>query len=33
MVASTDPKTRWTIADLEFFPDNGDRYEIINPDT
>lgn len=32
MVASTDPKIRWTIADLEAFPDNGDRYEIIDGD-
>ena len=32
MVASKDTKTRWTIADLEFFPNNGDRYEIIEGD-
>ncbi len=32
MVASNDTKTRWTIADLEFFPDNGDRCEIIEGD-
>lgn len=32
MVASIDTKHRWTIADLEFFPDNGDRYEIIEGD-
>ncbi|MCG9884540.1 MAG: Uma2 family endonuclease [Cyanobacteria bacterium] len=32
MVANTDPKNRWTTADLEFFPDTGDRYEIIDGD-
>ncbi|MBE9196459.1 Uma2 family endonuclease [Synechocystis sp. LEGE 06083] len=26
----TAAKPRWTIADLEFFPDNGDRHEIID---
>ena len=32
MVANIDTKIRWTSADLEFFPDNGDRYEIIDGD-
>jgi Uma2 family endonuclease len=32
MVANTDPTIRWTTADLEFFPDTGDRYEIIDGD-
>lgn len=32
MVANTDKKTRWAIADLEFFPNNGDRHEIIDGD-
>ena len=26
----TDKRVRWTIADLELFPDNGNRYEIID---
>lgn len=32
MVASPDTKPRWTTADLDLFPDNGDRYEIIDGD-
>ena len=32
MVASTDSKLRWTRADLELFPDNNHRYEIIDGD-
>ncbi|OCQ93058.1 hypothetical protein AMR42_00550 [Limnothrix sp. PR1529] len=32
MVANADPKNRWTTADLEFFPNTGDRYEIIDGD-
>ncbi|MFN9176149.1 MAG: Uma2 family endonuclease [Synechocystis sp.] len=32
MVAPAETKTRWTMADLEFFPDNGDRHEIIDGD-
>ena len=32
MATNTNTKTRWTIADLAFFPDNGDRYEIIDGD-
>ncbi len=29
MSQSTTDKVRWTAADLELFPDNGIRYEII----
>ena len=32
MVAITEPKVRWTQADLKLLPDNGNRYEIINGD-
>lgn len=32
MSVNTDSKVRWAIADLEFFPNNGDRYEIIDGD-
>ena len=31
-IDSTDTKVRWTSADLELFPDTGDRYEIIDGD-
>ncbi|XWK87935.1 MAG: Uma2 family endonuclease [Phormidium sp.] len=30
MIQITDKRVRWTIADLELFPDNGNRYEIID---
>ncbi len=30
MVNSSDSKTRWMTADLEYFPDNDNRYEIID---
>ncbi len=30
MSQSTDERVRWTIADIELLPDNGDRYEIID---
>lgn len=29
MSQSTPDKVRWTAADLELFPDNGNRYEIV----
>ncbi len=32
MVIPTDSKLRWTRADLDLLPDNGDRYEIIAGD-
>jgi hypothetical protein len=30
MSQTTDDRIRWTSADLDLFPDNGNRYEIIN---
>ena len=30
MSQSTDERVRWTIADIELLPDNGNRYEIID---
>lgn len=30
MVTTTDSKLRWTRADLELFPENDKRYEIID---
>jgi Uma2 family endonuclease len=30
MSQTTDDRIRWTSADLELFPDNGNRYEIID---
>lgn len=30
MTTTTSEKVRWTTADLELFPDNGNRYEIID---
>lgn len=32
MTSTASNKVRWTIADLEGFPDNGNRYEIIDGD-
>ena len=32
MTAATSEKVRWTIADLDGLPDNGNRYEIIDGD-
>lgn len=29
MSQTTSDRVRWTTADLELFPDNGNRYEII----
>lgn len=29
-MSQTDNRVRWTTADLELFPDNGNRYEIID---
>lgn len=29
MSQSTPDQVRWTAADLELFPDNGNRYEIV----
>jgi Uma2 family endonuclease len=30
MSQTTDERVRWTTADLELLPDNGNRYEIID---
>ena len=30
MITSTETKIKWTSADLELLPENGDRYEIID---
>jgi hypothetical protein len=30
MTPATSEQVRWTVADLEGFPDNGNRYEIID---
>lgn len=32
MSHSTKERVRWTIADIELLPDNGNRYEIIDGD-
>ena len=29
-MSQTDERVRWTTADLELLPDNGNRYEIID---